>query len=912
MTEKHRMTSKKNHRKRLFLIDGYAMLYRSHFALIRNPLITSYGLHTSALFGFMNQLLKLVQKEQPDYIAAVFDSKEKTFRHDKYPEYKATREKMPDELKEQLPHLWKLMNATQIVSLSKPGFEADDIIGTLAKQGTSHDFDVYIVSGDKDFMQLVNDHVFLYAPRTRNKDLTIYDREKVIEKWGVPPEKIIDLLGLMGDSSDNIPGVRGVGEKSAVKLIKEFGSLESSLENAERVGNKRVRNGLLEYRDNAILSKELVTIDTNVELDASIPEMERTAMNIEALDALFTEFEFSGLKRQLPSLTDTKKPTISQPKKVYKILKTKGDVQAYFKQLTQGEILSVDLETTSVDPMRAEIVGFCFSVKEDEGMYIPVMHKDKTETYFGEDETEAVLSILKPILEDTAIPKTGQNIKYDALILNRYGIQLNGIAFDTMIASHMINPDAGSRKLDVLAMENLNYQMVPIEELIGKGKSQITMAEVPFDKSAFYGAEDADITRQLTSIFQKKLEEQSLHKYFTDVELPLIDVLVNMEHNGVYVDKRVLGEMSYDLGKTLHGLTSSIVKEAGTEFNVNSTQQLASILFDIVGLPKIRKRSTAVEVLEQLKDIHPLPKLILEYRKLYKLKHTYLDPLKETIHPETGRIHTSFNQTVAATGRLSSSKPNFQNIPIRTEIGKEIRKAFTAQQDGWKILSADYSQIELRIMAHLSQDPGLIQAFEEGEDVHSRTASLVFGVPIEEILPEMRRTAKIVNFGIMYGAGPFRMSQELGIPRQESQALIDTYFRQYSGIQNYIDKTLEKARTDKYVETMLGRRRPVWNADSDNRNLREAAERMAINMPIQGTAAEMIKLAMIHIHKDLIKHELKTKMILQIHDELIFEVPEDEIEVVKTLVLKKMEEALPLSVPIVVDCGIGNSWFEAH
>ena len=906
------MTSGNKKRKRLFLIDGYAMLYRSHFALIRNPLITSYGLHTSALFGFMNQLLKLIQNEKPDYIAAVFDSKEKTFRHERYPEYKATREKMPDELKEQLPHLWKLINAMQIISLSKAGFEADDIIGTLAKQGESAELDVYIVSGDKDFMQLVNDQIFLYAPQTRNKETIVYDREKVEEKWGIPPENIIDLLGLMGDSSDNIPGVRGVGEKSAVKLIKEFGSLESSLENAETVGNKRVRNGLLEHKEDAILSKELVTIDTEVKLDVSIQDLIRTSMDYGMLGELFTEYEFTGLKRHLTQPNKTAPVNTPQKTKKYTTITNKKDISQYLKDLKKEQILSVDLETTSLDPMLAKIVGFCFSKAEDEGIYVPILFKDKIENHFGENDLDSVLNIIKPFLGDETILKVGQNIKYDALVLKNHDVQLNGVAFDTMIASYLLNPDGGSRKLETLALENLNYQMMPIEELIGKGKAQITLDQVPLDKTAFYGAEDADITRQLSLIYQTKIQDQNATDYLKQVELPLMDVLVEMEYAGVFVDREILSEMSFELGKKLHGLTSSIVKEAGTEFNINSTQQLANILFDILNLPTIKKRSTAVNVLEQLKHVHPLPGLILEYRKLYKLKHTYLDPLSSLINPNTGRIHTSFNQTIAATGRLSSSKPNFQNIPIRTEIGKEIRKAFTPQEKGWKLFCADYSQIELRIMAHLSQDPGLIKAFEEGEDVHARTASLVYGVPLEEVLPEMRRTAKIVNFGIMYGAGPFRMSQELGIPRNESQAIIDTYFQQYNGIKNYIEETLEKARTEKYVETIMGRRRLVHNADSDNRNIREATERMAINMPIQGTAAEMIKLAMISIQKDIRDKKLRSKMILQIHDELMFEVPEDELDIMKDIVIPRMEEALPLSVPIVVDWGIGNSWFEAH
>jgi DNA polymerase-1 len=906
------MSPEKTIRKRLFLIDGYAMLYRAHFALIRNPLITSYGLPTSALYGFVNQMLRLIREEDPEYLAAVFDAREKTFRHERYPEYKATREKMPEELEKQLPYLWEILKAMQIVTLEKPGYEADDIIGTLAHWGVDHGLDVYIVSGDKDFMQLVNDHIFLYAPGGRNMTLRVYDRDGVMEKWGVPPEKIIDLLGLMGDASDNVPGVRGVGEKSAVKLIQEFGSLEAALENADKVANKRIRNGLLEYRDAALLSRELVTIDTQVELDCRIPDLKRNQFDVDSLRKLFQELEFRGLINQLEEFRSDGKTDREKPAKDYNNVNNPDDLKSFVKSITADTLVSFDLETTSVDPMRAEIVGFSFSVAPDTGIYIPIRYPEKTKNLFGEDDLQAVLSMLKPVLEDPAIPKTGQNVKYDALILERYGLAVRGIAFDTMIAAHLINPAARSYKLDNLAREYLNYDMVPIEELIGRGRNQVVMDEVPLDKVTYYAAEDADIALQLTPIFREKLQEGELYDFFNKIELPLIPVLITMERAGVYVDPEILTAMSRELAKKIDGLVADIVREAGTEFNVNSTQQLAHILFDILGLPKIRKRSTAEAVLEQLRDKHPLPGLILEYRKLNKLKNTYLDPLPEYIHPETGRIHTSFSQTVAATGRLSSSNPNFQNIPVRTDIGREIRKAFRTQAPGWKIFSADYSQIELRIMAHLSQDPALLEAFQHGEDIHARTASDVFGVPIDAVLPEMRRTAKVVNFGIMYGAGPFRMSQELGIPRAEAQAIIDTYFHRYAGIREYIDRTLEQARKEKYVQTLLGRKRPVLDADSDNRVRREAAERMAVNMPIQGTAAEMIKLAMIAIHRRLQAENFQAKMILQIHDELLFEVPEEELERIQKMVVEEMEQALPLSVPVVVDCGVGDSWFDAH
>lgn len=905
------MTVSNSTRKKIYLIDGYALLYRAHFAFIRNPLITSYGLHTSALFGFINQVFRLIQAEEPDYLAAVFDAKEKTFRHERYPEYKATREKMPEELVDQLPHLWQLLEAMNIVRLVKPGFEADDIIGTLTRQSGHHNLDTYIFSGDKDFMQLVNDHVFLYTTAHRTQEVIIYDREAVINKWGVPPEKIIDLLGLMGDSSDNVPGVRGVGEKSAVKLLHQFGSLEQALEKADQVTNKRVRNGLLANQAEALLSKELVTIVTDLDLDYTIPEMERVGFNFDELEDLFRKLEFTALTRNLESFRSEEEPEPAIEKN-YRTILNLEELREYVDGISSGQLLSLDLETTSVDPMRAQIVGISLSLSADCGVYIPVEYADKEENNFGADDLAAVGTILKPLLEDPAIPKTGQNIKYDVLILKRFGMEVQGIEFDTMIAAHLFKPEMRSYKLDNLSTEYLNYSMIPITDLIGTGRDQITFDQVRLEPAARYASEDADVAGQLSVIFRRQLEENGLDEYYNKVEIPLIPVLTAMEYHGVFVDTIILEKMSLQFGGQLTELVDQIHAGAGTEFNVNSTQQLAQILFDQIGLKPVRARSTAENVLEVLKEQHPLPALMLDYRKLAKLKSTYLDALVELVNPDTGRIHTTFNQTIAATGRLSSTNPNFQNIPIRRDEGREIRKAFRPARPGWKIMAADYSQIELRIMAHLSGDEGLTAAFSSGEDVHARTASLVFGVSLEDVLPEMRRTAKIVNFGIMYGAGPFRMSQELGLPRSESRQLIDNYFKQYAGIRNYIDATLEKARRDKYVETMMGRRRPVWEADSDNRNRREAAERMAINMPIQGTAAEMIKLAMIAIHGELIKQRMEAKMILQVHDELIFEVPDDELEILQEIVTNKMENALPLNVPIVVDCGVGANWFEAH
>jgi DNA polymerase-1 len=562
--------------------------------------------------------------------------------------------------------------------------------------------------------------------------------------------------------------------------------------------------------------------------------------------------------------------------------------------------------------MEAEIVGLSFSIKANSGWYVPIKYLEKVKNNFDNDDLSFVLKKIKSILEDESIGKIGQNIKYDALILKRFGVSLKGIEFDTMIAAHLLNPAARSIKLETLSIEHLNYEMIPIEDLIGKGRNQITMDQVSLEKASFYAVEDADIAFQLTELFETRLKDAKLFEFFTKVEMPLIPVLIEMEYEGTFVDTAFLKNMSIEIGKKLDSLIYDIHRLAGTDFNINSTQQLGTILFDILELPQIKKRSTAEPILQQLKEYHELPKYILEYRKFNKLKNTYVDALPELVNEHTGRIHSTFNQTIAATGRLSSTNPNFQNIPIRREEGREIRKAFKAQTKGWKILSADYSQVELRVMAHLSSDKGLIKAFQNGEDIHSRTASHVFNVPLESVLPEMRRTAKVVNFGIMYGAGPFRMSQELGIPRNEAVAIIKSYFEQYSGIRNYIDATLEKARQDKFVETMLGRRRPVWDADSDNGLRRQAAERMAINMPIQGSAAEMIKLAMCSIQSELENQKMESKMILQIHDELLFEFPVSEKDSLLKLVIEKMENAMELSVPLVVDYGIGDNWFEAH
>ena len=904
------MSSKQQ--KRLFIIDGYATLYRAHYALIRNPLTNTAGTPTSAVFGFANQVFQLIDDEKPDYLVAAFDSKGKNFRHELYTDYKANRSEMPDEIQIQLPYLWELLEAMNIPILRVGGVEADDIIGTVAKMCDKENLQCNIVSGDKDFMQLINDKTFLYAPQARKRAKEIFDKKKVLEKWGVGPEHIIDLLGLMGDSSDNVPGVQGVGPKTAQKLIQDFGSIENIYEEIDNISNEKMREKLLNSKDNALLSKQLVTILTDVKIDATINDFEKREMDSSKLEDIFKELEFSGLLKKIGSNKSINIESVKREKN-YNNLITVDQLTSFVSSVKENEWLSVDLETTSINPMVAEIVGFSFSVKKDTGVYVPIRFKDKKDNLFGDDDLQTAIGILKPILENSNIPKTGQNIKYDALIMKRYGINLDGIAFDTMIAAHLISPNSRSYKLDNLSVSHLNYKMVPIKDLIGSGKNQITMDQVTLEDISFYAAEDADVVIELTEIFIKELKNQKLYNYFMAIEIDLLPVLIDMQFNGIFVDKDYLAIRSDEIGIKIDALHNEITKLAGQDFNVNSSQQLAQILFDKLDLPMIKKRSTAEAVLSELKDKHELPKLVLDYRKLFKLKNTYLDPIPTNINPTSNRVHSSFNQTMTATGRLSSSSPNFQNIPIRTEDGKDVRKAIRAQSSDYQIFSADYSQVELRVMAHLSQDEALIQALNNGEDIHTFTAKNIFNIhKDEDVLPEMRRTAKIVNFGIMYGAGPFRLSQELDVPFGEAKKIKDAYFSKYKGIEDYIAKSKLLIKSEKSVQTLLGRKRAVWDSDSQNKIRRDAAERMAINMPIQGTAAEMIKIAMIKIYKDLKDNNLKSKLILQVHDELLLEVHKDEVDYISEMVIKNMKKAIELDVPIEIDCGFGPSWYEAH
>ncbi|MCD6099268.1 MAG: DNA polymerase I [Candidatus Marinimicrobia bacterium] len=892
---------------RLFLIDGSALAYRSHFAMIKNRLTTSKGFPTGATYAFINSLFKILNEEKPEYIGIVFDAPEKTFRHELFEAYKATREAMPDELVEQLPVMFELVKSLGIPVIVKPGYEADDVIGTLALKASKMGLKVYMVTGDKDLMQLVNEDILMYKPGVGQKETEIIDVGEVIEKWGVRPEQIPDLLGLAGDSVDNIPGVKGIGPKRAASLINEFGSLERIFENLDKVSNEKLRNLLKDGKESAFTSKELAVIRVDVPVELDLNELRLGGKDEKKLMELLEKLEFYSIIKSL------KKDKKEEKKKNYKIVLSLEELKNVVEKVRKAELFSVDLETTSIRPMEAEIVGISLCIEPDSGYYIPVRYKGKSKNNFGDDDLKVVLEELKPVLEDDRIKKCGHNIKYDMLVFERNGINLRGVDIDTMVAAWIIQPDSHSYKLDNLSQQYLHYTMVPIEELIGKGKkNQITMDEVELNRVAFYAVEDADIALQLVPIFRAEMRATGTEEVFRKIEMPLIPVLMEMEKNGVYVDIDYLKEMSQEISKKVDVLADNIYKVAGVEFNINSPKQLSEVLFEKLGLPRVRGKSTDVKVLEKLRNQHELPALVLDYRSLVKLKTTYLDAMAQYVNSNTGRIHSSFNQTGASTGRITSSDPNFQNIPIRTDIGREIRKAFKPQKSGWKMMSADYSQIELRIMAHLSKDPELLKSFNEGVDVHTRTAALVYGVSEKDVLPEMRRVAKIVNFGIMYGAGPFRMSEELGIPQEEARKLIEQYFKTYPGINEYIIKTLQEAEKNKFVKTLSGRIRYVYDITSDNYHVREAAKRVAINTPIQGTAADMIKIAMINISRRMKEKSLRAMMILQIHDELLFEVPEEEIETLREVVVQEMENAIKLDVPVKVDVGIGNSWYEAH
>ena len=890
-------------RKTFYLVDGSSYIFRAFFGV--RQLSTSKGFPTNALYGFINMLQKVIREEKPDYLVVAFDSPDKTFRHKIYPDYKANREAPPEELAKQFPYFEPLVQAYGLSSVRRPGFEADDIIGTLAKKGTQEELEVVIVSGDKDMMQLISPNVYMLDTMKNKKFM---DKE-VVEKFGVQADKVVEVMGLMGDSSDHVPGVAGIGPKIAAELIQKFGSIESLYKRINEVEKKKVKEKLEHDKENAFMSRELVSIDTEMDLEFNSDLMKPGKIDSAKLKKMFEEFEFvSFLEGMQGEVTNSLKIDRSG----YKTILTEKSFNDLIKSLVKKKSFVFDVETTNKRPVWARMVGISFSFEEGNACYLPLVHR-----YLGSPdqlELKTVCEKLKPIFEDKRIKKCGHNIKYDLIVMANEGIALDGVDFDTMIASYLLNPSSRGHGLDSLTMEYFGHKNLTYKEIVGTGNREIGFDEVEVNRATEYAAEDSDMTWRLKGKLQPQLKDSTL-KLYKEIELPLLEVLAEIELNGVYVDRKHLTELSSKIDKQLLRLEKDIYVLAGEEFNINSPKQLSVILFEKLKLPVIKKTktgySTDVSVLELLVAEHKLPKQILSYRQLAKLKSTYVDALPGEIFKNTGRVHTSFNQTVAATGRLSSSKPNLQNIPIRSDMGKEIRKAFTAEGDNM-LLSADYSQIELRLLAHLSKDRALKDAFDKGEDIHARTAADIFGSSLDKVDENSRRMAKAVNFGIIYGLSAFGLSRQLNISRKDAKDFIDQYFLLYSKVRGFMDNTIAEARECGYTLTMFNRRRYLPDLKSDNRQIRESAERVAINSPIQGSAADLIKVAMIRLSRNLKKMKLNSKMILQVHDELVFECPVREKKEIESLVRKEMEEACTLSVPLVVDIGWGKNWNEAH
>lgn len=923
-------------KKKLFLLDAMALIYRAYFAMSRNPRINSKGLNTSAMLGFTNTLYDILKNENPTHIGVAFDTMATTLRQESFEDYKANREKMPEDLAASIPWIKKIIKGFNIPMLSVDGYEADDVIGTLAKKAEEKGFTTYMMTPDKDFAQLVSDNIFMYKPARMGNKAEIWGVEEVQKRYGISnPKQMIDILGLWGDVSDNIPGVPGIGEKTASKLIKEFGSIENILKNTDKLKGK-LKENLEKYADQAMDSKHLATIILNVPIEFQEEALRYTEPDEAYLKEIFDELEFRTFaKRFFTNLSLQKNreqqaiqgdlfntpaieekddsSTINNIKNVtheYHLIKTKEEAVKLARTLEKQPSFAFDTETTGVNPATAELVGISFAVKPHEAWYIPI-----PENYHQAEETVA---IFKKALEDDNIQKIGQNIKFDMAMLKWYDIDVKGKLFDTMIAHYLLQPDM-KHSMDYLAEVFLNYKPVSIETLIGKkGKNQKSMRDVDPETIAEYAAEDADITLQLKDVFEPKLKETGTEKLFNDIEMPLIPVLANMESEGVKLDTTALNDFSKKLEKEISAIKQEIFDMAGVEFNIGSPKQLGEVLFDklkISSKPKKTKSgqySTGEDVLVKLQHRHPIIKFILEYRSLTKLKNTYVDALPNMVNPRDGRLHTSYNQAVAATGRLSSNNPNLQNIPIRTERGKEIRKAFIPRNKEYILLAADYSQIELRIIAHLSKDEGLMEAFRNGMDIHTATASKVYGVKPEMVSKEMRRNAKMVNFGIIYGISAFGLSERLGIPRKEAAEIINNYFKQYPGVKAYMEKSIAFAREHGYVETILGRRRYLPDINSANSIVRGYAERNAINAPIQGSSADMIKVAMINIFNEIRDRNMRSKMILQVHDELIFDTYRDEVTDLKAIVKDKMLNAIILDIPLVVDMNTGENWLEAH
>jgi len=948
---------------RLFLIDGYALIYRAFFALISRPLTTGRGENTSAAWGIANFLQRLLEKHRPEYLGWVHDSG-LSFRHERYPAYKATREKLTEELQSDfdtgMERVVSLLEAYRIPVLSLEGYEADDVIGTLVRQSVEAKLNVVVVSGDKDFQQLVRPGVWLLNPG-RGGPASIEEQWVGVanghERLGVAPEYVIDYLALLGDVSDNVPGVKGIGEKTAKELVEQYGHLEEILAHASEITKKRPREALLEHAENARLSKELVTIRDDLAIKLDLDAMTVGKPNIDALKRLYLELEFHGMAKNLVTegTNEVATEAPAEPTTNFKTVDTVAGVQAFLKKARRAKIIAVDTETDiepdspiKVDPLRSKLVSISIALAPGEAYYFPFGHQKPTQvqgelldpkrvsTAMNSDEEECgpeinpspdekpvrnlppllseELAPFRELLEDASVKKVAQNAKYDILALRKAGVTLRGLAFDTMIASYVLDPGRRSHSLDVLAFELLDHTMIAYEDVCGKGKAQIPFSQVPIDTARDYSCEDVDVTLQLRDIFLPQLESQGLLQLFDDVEIPLIDVLVEMEWAGVSIDIVKFRSLKARFQRERENVQQEIYKVAGEEFNISSNPKLREILFTKLGLPVIKRTatgpSTDASVLQELaEEGHALPSLLMEYRELSKLENTYLDILPTLVNPHSGRLHTSFNQTVASTGRLSSSDPNLQNIPIRRELGRDIRRGFIPRE-GSQLMAADYSQIELRLLAHLSQDENFVAAFKAGGDIHRQTAAIIFDVPLADVTSQMRARAKTINFATIYGQGPHALSRQLGISHADAKDFIAKYFERFVGVKRYLESMVEFAREHGYVQTIFGRRRYIPELRERNFNIRAFGERTAANSPIQGSAADLIKIAMIRIANVFQTERVKSQMLLQVHDELVFEVLPVELDAVRAIVVEQMEHAATLSVPLVVDVGIGPNWLD--
>lgn len=916
--------------KKLFLLDAYALIYRSYYAFIKNPRYNSKGLNTSAIYGFLNTLMEVLTKEDPNYIAVVFDPSTPTFRHDKYEAYKANREAMPEDIRNAIPYIKQLIDGFNIKQLHVDGYEADDVIGTLAKKAAKEDFETYMMTPDKDYMQLIDDNIFMYKPKRSGNSAEVIDKTKACEKYDLDkPEQFIDILALWGDSSDNIPGAPGIGEKTATKLIRQYGSVDGIYEHINELKGKQKEN-LIEYKDQVYLSRELVTICLDVPIDLQLNTLERDDPNEQVLTPLLEELEFRTIAQRLfqKELMGTESPlqgslfgdeqvesqsakSIDAIEHDYRLVNSDKEIAVLIDDLQKQPAFCFDTETTSLNPHTCELVGIAFSYKATKGWYVPFPKDQKA--------TKKLLDKFNPVLSNEQIEKVGQNLKFDIMVLTHYGIQVKGPLFDTMIAHYLLQPEL-QHNMDYLAETYLHYKPESIEELIGKkGKNQLSMRNIPEDRVKEYACEDADITWQLMKLFREQLKKANLLDLAETLEFPLIYVLANMEVNGVKLSTDSLSEYTKDLQQELDKTEKEIHDLAGETFNVGSPKQLGEILFDKLKLDskakktKSKQYSTSEETLQKISDKHPIIEKVLEFRSIKKLLNTYVEALPKLINEETGKLHTSFNQAVTSTGRLSSNNPNLQNIPIREERGKAIRRAFVPSDNEHILVAADYSQIELRLMAHMSQDDHMVEAFKQNEDIHAATAAKIFHVENpKNVTSEQRRKAKTANFGIIYGISAFGLSQRLNIPRKEAKEIIDEYFEGFPKVKEYMDRSIKEGRDKGFVQTMLKRKRYLKDINSRNGVVRGLAERNAINAPIQGSAADIIKLAMIDIFKALEDQSWKTRMILQVHDELIFDTPKEEVEALKKMVREKMENAVKISVPLTVDIGEGDNWLQAH